>query len=179
MAAPTDRMTEFQRFTAPDPAALEVSIRETRQRLDQALARGDGRDIVEQAGDLAAMLTTARQEAAALELLQQHRHHAESRPDDEPTGWYWNAWATALQYTGRRAEADAVFAQALALCQAGGWRRLQSFVLQHWGRSLVEQDRLQEAEARFAEALALREALGDPRVESTRRALAALAAWRA
>lgn len=165
---------EFQRFSAPDPAALDVAIVEARARLAHAIALQEALGIVEHVADLGAMLTTARQEATALALLQEHSRLAESLPGQEPTGWYWNAYATAMQYSGLRTEANAVFAKALALCQSGGWRRLQSFVLQHWGRSLVEQGQLSAAEVRFSEALAIRKELNDPRQASTERCLSAL-----
>jgi GST-like protein len=170
---------EFQRFTAPDPAALEAGIAECRAKLLQAQQAGDRRRVVEHSADLGAMLTTARREAEALPLLQAQLGAAEALAAEEVAGWFWNAYATALQYTGSRQQADAVFAKALALCQAGGWLRLQSFVLQHWGRSLVEQDELDQAQARFDEALAIRRQLNDPRQASTERALAALAELRA
>lgn len=68
--------------------------------------------------------------------------------------------------------------EALDLCRAADWLRLQSFVLHHWARSLVEQERFEEAEACLQEALALRIQLNEPRRESSRRALAALARLR-
>lgn len=162
----------FQRFTAPDPAAHEASIAEHRARLAAAeadLARLDA------TADLAALLTTARREAEAVALLEPARELADTLSHEEAAGWFWQAYATALQYCDRRADAEPVFAKALAVSQAGGWQRLQALVLQHWGRSLVEQGRLDEAQARFEQALALRRALNDPRASSTERALAGLA----
>jgi len=165
---------EFQRFTASDPKALQAGIREKRALLEQALAARDGLAIVEHAADLGGLLTTARQEADAANLLREHAALAETVSDHEPAGWFWNAYATALQYCGARDEAEAIFDKALSLCRAGGWRRLEGFVLHHWGRSLVEQGQRAQAEARFVEALAIRRELEDPRQASTERALAAL-----
>lgn len=162
----------FQRFTAPDAAAHEASITEHRARL--AAAEG-GLARMDATADLAALLTTARREAEAVALLEPEREQAEALAHEEAAGWFWNAYATALQYSDRRADAEPVFAKALAVSEAGGWQRLQSFVLQHWGRSLVEQGRLDEAQARFEQALALRRALDDPRTGSTETALAGLA----
>lgn len=167
---------DFQRFTAPDPAAHEAAIAEHRARL--AAARDD-LALVDATADLAGLLTTARCEAEAVTLLEPQRERATALSHEEAAGWFWNAYATALQYLGRRDEAEPVFAQALAVSEAGGWRRLQSFVQQHWGRSLVEQGRFDEAQARFKQALALRRELNDPRTASTERALAGLAEWRA
>ena len=96
----------------------------------------------------------------------------------EALGWFWCAYATALQYLGQRAEAEPIFARTVVLCEAGGWARLRAMALQHWGRSLVEQGRFDEAESRFHEALALRVQLQDPRQATTREALALLAQLR-
>lgn len=167
---------EFQRFTAPDPAALEAGILEMQTKLSEAIRVGaPPADIVDHAGDLGSMLTTARHEAEALHILDAHRALAETLSTQEVAGWFLNAHATALQYMGRREEANTVFAHALALCRAGGWQRLQSFVLHHWGRSLVEQGRWDDAEQYFSEALAIRQQLDDPRQASTQRALEGLA----
>ncbi len=169
---------EFQRFTAHDPAALEAGIDEQRARLAAAQQAGDALAIVDHAADLGTLLTTARREAEALELLQAQLDSVAPFAHVEVAGWFWNAYATALQYNDRRDEAHPAFAQALALSRAGGWLRLQSFVLQHWGRSLVEQGQLDEAQTRFEEALALRRQLNDPRASTTEGALAALAELR-
>ena len=87
---------------------------------------------------------------------------------------FWNAYATALQYAGNRAEADAFFAKAHGLCSTAGWARLEALVLHHWGRNLAEQGRFPEAEARISQALAIRIRLDDPRQESSSRALKVL-----
>ncbi|KQV50729.1 hypothetical protein ASC95_15375 [Pelomonas sp. Root1217] len=170
---------EFQRFTAPDAAALEVSIDVHRARLAQALQVGDELGLVDHTGDLAGLLTTARREAEALALLQQQLDRVEQFSNSEVSGGFWNAYATALQYNGQHAQAEPAFAKALALSRAGGWLRLQSFVLQHWGRSLVEQGDLDQAQLKFEEALAIRQQLNDPRQASTESALSGLAALRA
>ena len=169
---------EFQRFTAPDAAALQTSIAEHREQLTQALQAGDDLRIVDHTADLASLLTAARCEHEALALLQAQLDRTRALATHEPAGWFWNAYATALQYSGQRAEANTAFAKALDLAQAGGWRRLQGFVLQHWGRSLAEQGRLDEAQSRFEEALALRRQLHDPRAATTEGALAGLAELR-
>ncbi|WP_325649312.1 hypothetical protein [Ideonella sp.] len=170
---------EFLRFSAPDPDALAIGIEETRAKFAAARLAGDMLATVEHAADLGSMLTTARRESEALELMQTLLAEAEAQAAHEPAGWFFNAYATALQYCDRRDEANGVFANALALCRRNGWARLQSFVLQHWGRGLVEQQRFDEAQACFMEALDLRIQLNDPRQASTRRALEALAELRA
>lgn len=169
---------EFMRFTAPDAEAHRRRIGELRVLLQQAMQDGDALAKVDHAADLASLLTTDRQESEALQVLQRHAAAAETLPGKEPAGWFWNAYATALQYTGERAEAEGYFAKALNLCEASGWTQLQAMVLHHWGRSLVEQRRFDEAESRLSQALALRVRLDDPRQDSSRRALDALAARR-
>ena len=167
------------RFTAPDPAALEQSIRVARAKLEEAQARGDDGAILDQVADLGGMLTTARNEASALELLRAHERLASSRQSEEQSAWYWNALATALQYVGERVAAEVYFAQAVAVAKEGGWRRIEAMTLHHWGRSLVEQGQLDAAESRIAQALAIREELGEPRQETSRKALAEIVRLRA
>ncbi|GAA0757277.1 hypothetical protein LRH25_18360 [Ideonella azotifigens] len=169
---------EFMRFNSPDPDALAIGIEEARAKFAAARLAGDMLATVEHAADLGSMLTTARREGEALELMQTLLAEAEAQAAHEPAGWFFNAYATALQYCDRRDEANDVFAKALALCRNSRWSRLQSFVLQHWGRSLVERQRLDEAQACFMEALDLRVQLNDPRQASTRKALEALAELR-
>jgi tetratricopeptide (TPR) repeat protein len=171
-------VAEFMRYAAPDAEANARGINELREKLAIAVSAGDRCATLDHAADLGSMLTTARKEHEALHLLRQHLELAEALPGEEPAGWFWSAYATALQYTGQRAEADAYFAKALGLCSASGWSRLQALVLHHWGRSLAEQRRLAEAEARISEALVLRVRLQDPGQERSRRALEVLAQLR-
>lgn len=169
---------EFLRFNAPDADALAKSMDETRLKLEQACACSDALGAVEHAADLGSMLTTVRREGEALVLMQRHLGDALSLPATEPLGWFWNAYATALQYAGQTIEAHSYFAKALELCRTHHWTRLQSFVLQHWGRSLVEQGEFDQAQACFTEALNIRVERNDPRQASSRRALEALALLR-
>lgn len=169
---------EFMRYTAPDAQAHARGIAELRSKLAQALLAGDSLTIVDHAADLGSMLTTDRKEVEALSLLREHVAKAEALPQEEAAGWFWNAYATALQYAGHRDEAEAHFARAVDLCKASGWSRLQAMVLHHWGRSLAEQRHFDAAQARIAEALALRVRLEDRQQASSRLALAALAQLR-
>ena len=171
-------VVEFMRHTARDAEAHARGINELRVKLERALLTGDTLATLDHAADLGSMLTTDRREFEALRLLRKHSAAAEALPHDEPAGWFWSAYATALQYTGARAEADIYFAKALSLSSAFRWSRLQALVLHHWGRSLAEQRRYSEAESRFTEGLALRVQLNDPRQESARRALGHLAELR-
>lgn len=175
----SEPVAEFMRFSAPDPVAHQQAIAAARAKLHQALEQGEVRTLVEGVADLAGLLTTDRRESEALALLREHAAQAEALPCEEGSAWFWNAYATALQYTGQRAEADTGFAKALSLCEASGWTRLQAMVLHHWGRNLAEQRRFTQAEARLSEALALRIQLNSPMRASSQAALEALAKLRA
>lgn len=174
----SEPVAEFMRYTAPDAEAHARGIDELREKLKHAVLAGDRLAIVDHAADLGSMLTTDRKEFEALHLLSEHLALAEALPGEESAGWFWSAYATALQYTGQRAEAEVFFAKALGLSSASGWSRLQALVLHHWGRCLAEQRRFTEAEARISEALALRVQLQDPGQERSRRALEVLAQLR-
>ena len=169
-------VVEFMRFTAPDLAALEVGVAETRLKLAAAVHAGEALAVVEIAGDLGSMLTTARLEAEARRLLEEHMHHVEAVVHYEPAGWYWNAYATALQYCNERAMAEKYFVKSVELARSGGWRSLEALALHHWGRCLAEQERFAEAESRISDAHAIRVELNEPRQESSRRALIELSA---
>jgi hypothetical protein len=119
------------RYTAPDAAAHAKGISEVREKLDHAITENDRLATIDHAADLASMLTTERRELEALRVLGEHAAHAEALPGEEPSGWFWNAYATALQYAGKRDEADAYFAKARGLCAAGNWTRLEARVLHH------------------------------------------------
>lgn len=171
-----DIVEEFMRFSAPDPDALACGIAQARTRLAAAVQAGEAVAVVDAAADLGSMLTTARMEVEAIQVLEEHLQRADASARHEPSGWFWNAYATALQYCGRRNEAEPWFVKSIELAKANGWRRLEALALHHLGRSLTEQKRFSEAEARIAQALAIRVELNDPRQESSRRALIELAA---
>lgn len=171
-----EKLMEFERFTAADPQGLESAIVAQRVALQSAVAATDGSALVEHAADLASMLTTARREEEALHVLLQHLPLAHTHSAVEAAGWFWNAYATALQYLSRREEAQTAFDHALQLARAHGWTRLESFILVHLGRCLVETGRLSDAQACFERAHAIRVGLADPRQATSARLIDALAA---
>jgi tetratricopeptide (TPR) repeat protein len=170
----SEAVPEFMRFVATDAAALAVAIESAREKLAAAETSTDAAAVIEHTADLGSMLTTARQEATALQLLRKHEALAQSLSGVEPVAWYWNALATALQYCNKREVAEAYFERAVSTARAEGWARIEAMALHHWGRSLVEQGRLIEAESRIEQALAIRESLGE-RQESSRSALLKIA----
>lgn len=167
--------TFFLRFTSPDLAALHRDMTQAERQLAQARAQADLLRALDHAGDLGSMLTTDRQQEAARALLGEFLPAARQYPAHEPSAWLLHALATACQYCGERAEADALFAEALELARLHSWTQLEHYVLHHWGRCLAEQQRFGPARDCFLKSLALREALGDPQQASPRQALARLA----
>ncbi|MDC6167402.1 hypothetical protein [Paucibacter sp. XJ19-41] len=167
--------TFFLRFTAPDAELLRQDIAGAELRLAQARAEADVLSAIDPAGDLGSLLTTDRQEQAARALLGEFLPAARRHPAHEPSAWLLHALATACQYCGERAEADALFAEALALARLHSWTKLEHYVLHHWGRSLAEQRRFGPARDCFLKSLAIRQALGDARQASSQHALALLA----
>jgi tetratricopeptide (TPR) repeat protein len=167
-------VAEFMRYSAPDPADLACQIEIMRSKLVEARASGNLLAVVDHVADLGSMLTTARLESEAVKLMQEHELLAESHPSHEPSGWFWNSLATALQYAGHRELADKYFERAVQISRASAWQQLLAQALHHWARSLAEQHRFVEAEQRLQEALAIRVSIGEPRQSSTRNALDAL-----
>lgn len=165
----------FLRFSAPDMAALRQDIARAELRLAQARAEADLFKAIDPAGDLGSLLTTDRREQAARALLGEFLPAARQHPAHEPSAWLLHALATACQYCGERAEADALFAEALALARLHRWTQLEHYVLHHWGRCLAEQQRFGPARDCFLQSLAIRQTLGDPRQASSQHALGLLA----
>ena len=165
----------FLRHTPVDIDLHRTRIEQQRTSLQAAVASGDAVRILDHAGNLGAMLTGDRREIDAYELLSAHLAAARERDDVEESAWLIHALATAAQYVGNVEEANTLFAEALRRAQAHLWRRLEHFVLHHWGRCLAEQGRVAEARACFERSLAIRIELGDSLQDSSRRALAELA----
>jgi tetratricopeptide (TPR) repeat protein len=164
----------FQRFTAPDQHLLFEQIDQVRLNLQAAKGTEDPLQLLDAAGVLGSMLTTARKEAEARELLLNYLPLAQQHGSSEEVGWFLLALATANQYLELREEANEQYSEALRRARHHHWTRLEHFVLHHWGRSLVEEGRLIEARECFVEALRLRELMNEPFQASTRQALAAL-----
>ena len=164
----------FARYDTPDAVAHARQMEQMRAAL-QAAEPGS-LDQLDHAADLASLLTTARQEAEALALLEPLQPLALAHLACEPAGWYYLAHGTASQYLNRRDEPNAMFGEALRLSQAQGWERLEHFVHVHWGRSRVEERLFSEARAHFQRALSQRERLQHPGAGRVRELLAALAA---
>jgi tetratricopeptide (TPR) repeat protein len=85
--------------------------------------------------------------------------------------------ATARQYSGEHAEAEAIFRDALALTLSGDAADYEDIALQHLGKCLVEMGRVDEAIECFDRALVLRWMKADAElIASSEQALHAAAA---
>lgn len=71
-------------------------------------------------------------------LLSEYLARARERGTSEQVGWLLLFLATANQYLGRRGEALGQFNEAHALATSARTKRLEHFVLHHWGRFLAE-----------------------------------------
>lgn len=157
----------FLRFTAEDPAALGEQI--ARAEATLALASSNAA-VVRASVELGALLTTARRETEAVEILQAAWSRAQV-DGGEGLGWLLLYLGTARQYLGQPGEALALFCEALGLAREGGHRGLESYVLHHTGRLHAECDAVEAAREAFTGALVLRRSLGDPRSTASERAL--------
>ena len=115
---------------------------------------------------------------AHIERAQSDLSAAEARTDEAETfsvaASLGSMLTTANQYLGHRGEALRQFGDAHSLATSARARRLEHFVLHHWGRFLAEAGEIDRARECFTRALELRVELGDPKQASSRRALEAL-----
>jgi len=166
--------TFFLRFRWSDPDALEREIEDARLAYANTV---DAAGEIDAACRLGIALTAADREAEAAALLDAALTKARLLPDAEPAAWVLLYLATARQYLGERAVAQAMFDEALAIAAAHGFREVEHYVLHHRGRCYAEQNNVVEARRCFERALQIRLELGEPRAERTRQAIAALDDW--
>jgi tetratricopeptide (TPR) repeat protein len=166
----------FQRYRSDDPVALARRIAEDRSRLAAARAAGDAACELAASCGLGLNLTIAGDEQGAAAILEVALPLARRLGDKVREVEALLSLATARQYLGERATAQALFQQALDRARAGQVTQFEHFILHHRGRCYVEQGEIAAARQCFIAALALRQALGEPRfIASTERALAAIA----
>jgi hypothetical protein len=166
------------RHTPADPEALPGRIALAQRELEEAARDGDAKQLIDCAGNLVALLTAARCEAQAVSIGFNYVQLARANLTLEESAWMLHHLATAAQYRDLRLEANGLFSEALELCRKHQWRRLEHFVLHHWGRSHVEEGDLDAAERCFLESRAIRAALGDPLLTSSEKAISDLAKHR-
>lgn len=164
----------FQRFTAADLQVLEKDIEEVRAELAAARAKGDSPSALQSAADLGGLLTTARREQEARDILTAALDEARPLGVSETTGWLLLNLATANQYLHKRDEAAKQFPEALEVARSVKSQELEHYTLHHWGRFLAESGDIARARECFTRALEIRVLLNDPRQASSRRALQTL-----
>jgi tetratricopeptide (TPR) repeat protein len=130
--------------------------------------------VLNAAVDLAEALTVAGREQEAIALARPAVEVARDTGRSETLRWALLVLATAEHYADETA-AEAHFREALDHARSSGDRVLEHYTLHHLGRFLVDAGRTDEAVVCFEACLVIREELGDPRAETTRAALAALA----
>ena len=170
---------EFLRHTPADAVALTAQIDATRSQLAEAMTLGDSKQVLEHAGTLVAVLTAAGRELEGFSFGRDHVALARAHATLEESAWLLHALATSAQYSNMREQANTLFSEALGSARHNHWRRLEHFVLHHWGRSRVEEGDLDAAKVCFEESRAIRLEIDSALVASSDRALSELAKLRA
>lgn len=169
----------FGRFTRTEEeneTALEAARRDLTSAVEAAPGVGAGGAVLDAAVDLAEALTVAGHAQEALELARPAVRVARDGGHGETLRWALLVLATAEHYAGEAPVAETHFCEALEHARASGDRALEHYTLHHLGRFLVDEGRVDEAVTCFEACLVIRDELGEARAESTRAALAALAA---
>ncbi|HEX2590541.1 MAG TPA: tetratricopeptide repeat protein [Rhizomicrobium sp.] len=161
----------FLRFNWPDEAQLPREIERASADLGRARAAGDQPNQLKMASVLGNMLTTARQEQSAVDLLEWALPLAYALGDKKEEAGVLLNLATARQYLGQRDQAQILFQQALELAQDQREPELEAFVQHHRGRCYAEQNRIVEARLCFDRALKLRLQVGSDRAKNSQKAL--------
>jgi hypothetical protein len=108
----------FQRFTLDDQEEILVEIEKTRLKLAKARSEGDAIQSLALVPGLCCMLTTARQENEAHQLLLEHLPLARQGNMPEELGWLLLALSATNQYLEHRSEATEQFSEALTLAHS-------------------------------------------------------------
>jgi tetratricopeptide (TPR) repeat protein len=174
-AQKTDRQSVFfMRYEPPNIETLGENIEKAFRILDEAKKNRDRELVFQTSVDLGELLTIARREKEALEILEPLIKSDSGKAKPEDRAWLYLNYATANQYFRRNARAAAYFKKALRLVRKHQLESTAGYVLHHYARFLVENGDLRKAERYFEEALKIRDRLQDERVDSTRQALAKL-----
>jgi len=160
----------FLRFTADNEEKLRTQIALEEDSVSSARAAGNETQWLLSSIELGNLLTSARRERDACDVLSDVADLARVAPPEE-LGWWLLYLGTAKQYLNERPAARQLFNEALEIAQLHKFSALESYVLHHMGRCAVEEGEIELARSLFGRALVLREALGDPRQASSRRAL--------
>ncbi len=161
----------FMRFEHPKPEELRKNIDASYKILADAKKDRDAELFFQTSIDLGEMLTVARREKEAVEILEPLLKYDldKAKPDDR--AWLYLNYATANQYFGRKAVAASFYKKALKFVRKHNLESVEHYVLHHYARFLVENRDFERAGRFFGEALKIRQKLNDARVDSTRKAL--------
>lgn len=159
------------RFEHPNPVELRKNIDESYRILDAAKKDRDDELFFQTSIDLGEMLTVARREREAVEILEPLLKYDldKAKPDDR--AWLYLNYATANQYLQKKDSAGSYFKKALKFVRKHNLENVEHYVLHHYARFLVENRDFGRAERFFEEALKIRQKLKDARVNSTQKAL--------
>jgi tetratricopeptide (TPR) repeat protein len=161
----------FMRFDGPEGVNLPREIEKASADLAIARQAGHRARQLRIASALGGMLTTARQEQAAVALLEWALAIAHELSDKKEEAGVLMNLATARQYLGQRDEAQLLFQQAFELALDENQKELEAFIQHHRGRCYAEQGKTGEARLCFERALHIRKQIGSDRAANSQKAL--------
>ena len=165
----------FTRTPEENDDALAAARADLTSAVEAAPGDGAGAAVLDAAVDLAEALTIAGRGREAVALARPAVQVARDTGRGETLRWGLLVLATAEHYADEVTAAEAHFREALDLARASGDRVVEHYTLHHLGRLLVDEGRTDEAVAAFEACLVIREEQAEPRAETTRAALAAIA----
>lgn len=176
LASTTVSADEFFRRFSRDRAKLNSEIADVRQQLEIARHDSDPAKTLHYSRPwLGRLLTIARRESEARELLLPAVKEARKIGAHNILGWLLLEKATTEQYLRIDQSILGDFSEAIQVGERTGDTDLQHYALHHRGRYLVEQKAYDIALADFRRALQIRESLGNKSAaNSTRAAIAEL-----
>src|SRR5690606_23909300 len=107
----------FRRFSSPDPAALAIEIEAARAALARQDSPGQAQERYAATADLARLLTIARREGDAYELLEPVVEQAQVDASPVDLGWLRLELATTSQYLHKDSDVLSNFSEALRLAR--------------------------------------------------------------
>lgn len=161
----------FMRYEHPNAEKLRIDIDESYKVLEATRKNRKNELFFQTAIDLGEMLTVARREKEAVEILKPLLKSIPDKAKPEDRAWLYLNYATANQYFLRKKTAESYFKKALKFVRKHELESVEHYVLHHYGRFLVEKGDLNPAEKHFEEALKIRKKLNDERLINTQKAL--------
>ncbi len=167
----------YRRFRLPNEQvdATREQVTRIRQNVDEG---DDVTETLEKLLELAWALTPLGEEREAARCGRRAIELARSRGSVAVEIEALLHTATALQYSGKQADAETMFNDGIELCRTSGHDEQLHYFLHHLGRLRAEQLDESSATATFDEAITEREQRRlDHLAESSRLALAGLRSW--